>query len=80
MVGHCVQLDVGAALANVIFEEPASGVKSVTDRDIDILMRMVRRRIAADGDLAAGDLEVDANPKQIALTVARMLTFDDDAA
>ena len=43
-------------------------------------MRMVRRGIAADGNLAAGHLEVDANPQQIALMVARMLALDDDAA
>ena len=56
VVGHRVQLDVAASLANVIFEQPASGVECVADRDIDILMRMVLLGIAPDHDLAPRNL------------------------
>ena len=43
-------------------------------------MRLVRRGVAADGDLAAGNIQLDANPERIALKAARVLAFNDDAA
>ena len=52
MVGHSVQLDVAAFLTNVIFEQPAGRVESVADRDMNILMGVVRLGIAPDDDLA----------------------------
>ena len=64
----------------MIFKHPAGGVESVADRDVDVLMRMVRRRIAADGDLPAGNFEVDTDPEQIALPAARMPAFHDNPA
>ena len=63
VVGDRVELDVSASLANVVFEAPAGRVESVADRHVDILMGVVRRGIAADDDLAAGNLQVDANAK-----------------
>jgi hypothetical protein len=75
-----VQLHLAAPLANMIFKRPAGGVEGVADRDVDILMRMVRRRIAADGNLAAGNFEVDADLEQIALTPARVPAFHDGPA
>ena len=80
VVGHRMQLDVAASQANVIFEESAGGVESVANRDMDILMRMVRYRIAPDDNLFPRNFEVDTDAKQIALMTARVLTFDDDAA
>ena len=80
VIGHGVHLDIPASLANVILEQPAGSIESIADRDIDVLMRMVRRGITADDDLVTGDIQVDANLEQIALLVARMLAFDDDAA
>jgi hypothetical protein len=80
MLGDRVQLHLAAPLANMIFEHPAGGVEGVANRDIDILMRVVRRRIAADCDLAAGNFEVDADPEQIALTAARVPAFHDNPA
>jgi len=80
VVGHRVQLHLAAPLANMIFEQPAGGIESVADGDVDILMRMVCRWIAADGDLAARNFKVDADPEQIALMVAGVPAFDDDAA
>jgi hypothetical protein len=64
----------------MIFEQPAGGIESVADRNVDVLMGMVCRGIAADGDLAARDFKVDADLEQIALMVARVSAFDDDAA
>jgi hypothetical protein len=64
----------------MIIEQPAGGIESVADRDVDVLMRMVRRGIAADGDLAAGNFKVDADLEQIALMAARVPALDDDAA
>src|SRR5215471_11713738 len=55
VLGNRVQLHLAAPLANMIFEHPAGGVEGVADRDVDILMRLVRRRIAADGDLTTGN-------------------------
>jgi len=80
MVGHRVQLDISPSLANVVFEEPAGGVESIADRDVDVFMGMVCRGIAADDDLAAGNFEVDADPEQIALKAPRMPAFDDNTA
>ena len=80
VVGHRVQLDVAAPLANVIFEQPASCVERVADRDIDILMRMVRLGIAPDHDLAPWNFEIDTHPEQITLLAAGVLAFDNDAA
>jgi len=75
-----VHLDIPASLANVILEQPAGRIERIADRDIDILVRMVRRGITADDDLVTGDIQVDANLEQIALLVARVLAFDDDTA
>ena len=80
VVGHCVQLNLAAPLANMIFEQSAGGIESVADRYVDILMRMVCRGIAADGDLAARNFKIDPDPEQIALMVARVPAFNDDAA
>ena len=80
MVGHRVQLDVAPPLANVIFAQPASCVESVADRDIDILMCMVRLGVAPDHDLVPWHFEIDPEPEQITLLTARMLAFDNDAA
>ena len=80
VVRHRVMLHLASPLANMIFEQPAGGIESVADRDVDVLMRMVCRGIAADGDLAAGNFKVDADPEQIALMVARVPAFDDNAA
>jgi hypothetical protein len=56
-----VHLDIPASLANVILEQPAGSIESIADRDIDILMRMVRRGITANDDLVTGYVQVDAN-------------------
>src|SRR5271167_902448 len=53
VVGHRVQLHLASPLPNMIFEQAAGGIESVADRDIDVLMRMVCRGIAADSDLLA---------------------------
>ena len=75
-----MQLGVAAPSANVVFEQPAGGVESVADRDIDILMRVVRCGIASDDDLAPSNFEVDTDAEQIALATARVAALDDDAA
>jgi hypothetical protein len=74
-----VHFDIATSLASVVFEQPPGSVKRIADRDIDIFMRMVRRGIT-DDDLAPGNLEVDANSKQIALMMTRVLTLHDDTA
>jgi hypothetical protein len=75
-----VHLNIPASLANVILEQPAGSIESIANRDIDILMRMVRRGITADNDLVTGDIQLDADLEQIALLVARVPAFDDDTA
>ena len=64
----------------MVFEQTAGRVKSVADRDVYILMRMMCRGITADGDLAPRYLQVDADPEQISLQPPRVPTLDDDAA
>jgi hypothetical protein len=80
VVGHGVQLDVAPPLANVILEQPASCVESVANRNIDILMRMMRLGIAPDHDLVPCHFEIDPDPEQITLLTAGVLAFDNDAA
>jgi len=80
MIGYCMQLHIAAPLANVVFEQPAHGVKRVADGDMGVLVRVVRLGIAADDDLAAGNTEIYADAEQVALLAARMLAFDDDTA
>jgi hypothetical protein len=80
VVGHRVRLHFAAPLANMIFEHPAGGVKGIADRDVDVLMRLMRGRIAADSDRASGDFEVDTDPEQIAMLAARMPAFHDNPA
>ena len=43
-------------------------------------MRLVRRGVAADGDFASGNIQLDANPEQIALKATRVLALNDDVA
>ena len=71
-----MQLHIAAPLANIIFEQPAHGVKRIADGDMDILVRVMRPGIASDDDLAAGNTEVYADAEQIALLAARMLAFE----
>jgi hypothetical protein len=75
-----VQLDIPASLANVVFEQPAGRVEGVADRDINVLVRMVRRGIAADDDLAAGNFQVDADAEQVTLLTPRVPALDDNTA
>jgi hypothetical protein len=69
-----------AALASVVFEPAAGGVECIPNRDMRILMRVVRTAVAADGYLGPGDGEIDADREQLALSMPLMLTFDDDMA
>ena len=80
VVWHGVQLHIAAHLTRMVFEQPVSGIESVADRHVNVFMAAVCRRIAADDNLAARNLEVDADVEQIALPLARMAAFDDDAA
>ena len=64
----------------MIFEHTARGVEGVADRDVRILMRVVRARISSDDDLASGDGEVDPNLEQLALLMPLVAAFDDDPA
>src|SRR5215469_10820429 len=59
VVGHGMQFDIPPRLASVVFEQPTRCVESIADRDVHILMRMMRRGITADGDLAPRDPQVD---------------------
>jgi len=80
VVGHRVQFHLPAALTSVILEQPAGGIEGVAYGHVDVLVGMVLRRIAADGDLAARNLEVDADPEQIALPAARVPALHGHAA
>jgi hypothetical protein len=64
----------------MVFELTARGVEGVADRDMRILMRMVRARVPADDDLASGNGEIDPNLEQLALLMPLVPAFDDDPA
>jgi hypothetical protein len=80
MVRHRVQFDVAAALAGMVFEQAPRGVERVADRDMYVLMGMVRLGVAADDNLSARHLQLDAHAEQIALLLPRMPAFDDHPA
>jgi hypothetical protein len=46
MIRDSMQFDIAAPLTDMVLEQPAGGVEGVADRDIDIVMRMLRRRTA----------------------------------
>lgn len=79
VVGYRMQFDISTRLTNVVFELSAGRVENVADRDINVFMRVVPRGIPGDRDLAAGSLQVDSHPEQIALKTPRVLAFDDNA-
>ena len=80
VVGNGVQLDLAAPRSRMILEQPPRRVERVADRDMDILMRVPRRRVATDDDLPAGDRQVDAHAEQVSLLVAAVAALDDNAA
>jgi len=80
VVGHRMYFDITAPLTNVIFEQPAAGIEGVAERDVDVLIRMVRHGITPDHDLPSGNFQIDADPKQIALLVARVPALHDHPA
>jgi hypothetical protein len=61
MIRHGVQFDIAAPSTNVVFEESASSVKGVADRDINILMRVVCRGITPDDNFVARHFEIDTD-------------------
>jgi hypothetical protein len=69
-----------AAVASIVFEPAAGGIEGIANRDMRILMRVVRAAVTADGNLGPGDGEIDADREQLAMPMARVLTFDDDMA
>jgi hypothetical protein len=80
VIGHGVQLYRTSALASVVFEPAVGGVESVADRDMRILMRVVRTAVAADDNLGAGNGEIDVDLKDVALLVPPAAGFDDNPA
>ena len=80
VVGHRMHFDIAAPFANMIFKQPAAGIEGVAERDVDILIRMVRCGITPDDDLPSGNFQIDADLKQIALLATRVPAFDDDTA
>jgi hypothetical protein len=69
-----------AALASVVFEPAAGGIECIANRDMRILMRVVRTAVAADRYLGPGDGEIDADREQLTLSMPLVLAFDDDMA
>ena len=60
VVGHRMQLHVAASLTYMVFEQP-TGRSNASRIATYVLMRVVRRGIAPDHDLAARDIQVDAD-------------------
>jgi hypothetical protein len=62
-----VRLDVAAAVTDMVLELSAHRIEAVADGDVDVLVRVVLRRIALHDDLLARDLEVDADMIEVAV-------------
>ena len=56
--GWLVCLDAAAHLARVVFDLALRRVEGVADRDIDVLVRVVRGRLATHDELAARNRDV----------------------
>jgi hypothetical protein len=74
------RLPLLGAVASVIFEPAAGGVERIADRDMRILMRVVRTAVAADDYLGPRDGEIDADREQLVLPMPLVRAFDDDMA
>lgn len=48
----------------IILQQPFGDVERIADRDVDVLMRSVSRRLAGD-DLIARHLQIDSDVKRI---------------
>src|SRR5712691_8446323 len=80
VIGNRVRLRLAAAPPHMVFQEAARRVKGVADRNIRILVRVVRAGLAPDDDLASGNRQVDPDLEQIALLVPPMGALDDNPA
>ena len=61
VIGHRMHFDLAAPVARLVFELPARRLESVANGGVNILMRVLRRGVAPDENLAAGNAEVDAD-------------------
>jgi hypothetical protein len=80
VIRHRVQLHVAPRNTRMVFEQPLGGIERLADRDEDILVFATTRRVASDNNLAPRNCEVDADPMQIALTVAGVPALNGYAA
>ena len=70
-----MQLDVAALQAHLVLEPAPGGVESLAHGHADVLVMLV-----VDGDLGAGDLEVDTHDELLALALVAPGELDHDPA
>ena len=75
-----VRLDFAAPAARHILEPSRERVEGIAHGDFDVLVRVVLRGVAVHRDLAAGNLEVDADLVELALAVMPVRRAHHDAA
>ena len=75
-----MQFDVAATAADMIFQPPARGVEGIADRDIHILVCVMRVRRPADDQFAARNFRVHADMIEISLMMMPVELLDHDTA
>src|SRR4051794_17692614 len=67
VIGHAVYFDLAAAAARMILELAARGVKSVANGGMDVLMCVLRLRIAPNNDFTPRNAQVYTDLIDVAL-------------
>jgi hypothetical protein len=77
---HLVAFHFAATDSGVIFDLALGRCEGIADGDVDILMGLVLRPFAIDGDLLPGEGDIQSYSKQITLPVMAMILLDDNPA
>jgi hypothetical protein len=75
-----VRLDIASHLAGMVLKLALGCVERITDRNVQILMSMMLRRLAPHDDFPLRHDQLDSNMIQNALMVMPMVRFDNDTA
>lgn len=73
-------LYITAHLPRVILKLPASSIKRITDRDMQVFMGMMLGRIALNHNLPLGHKDLDPDVIETPLAVMPVMCLNDDAA
>ena len=77
VVRHFVVLDVAASASNMVFKLAPHGIEGIAESHIDVLMGVVRGRIASDHHFSARNRQIDTNMIEFSFTVMCVWRFHD---